>query len=72
MNQNHLKSISRAMLAVLFAAFTFAACNNSGDKKKEEPAKTDTVAPTPAPAPTTPDSTGAGDTLKQKPTAPGD
>jgi hypothetical protein len=68
------KSIYQIGLALLFAAFTFTACNNSGEKK-EEAAKTDTTPKMTEPAPTKapgPDSTGKGDTLKQKPTSPGD
>ncbi|MCX6317916.1 MAG: hypothetical protein NTW29_11535 [Bacteroidetes bacterium] len=69
------KSIYQIGLALVFAAFSFTACTNSGEKK-EDANKTDTTKTTPAPAPTPaqgPDSTGGGgDTLKQKPTAPGD
>jgi hypothetical protein len=75
MNQNITKKASRLALVLLLAATTFSACNNGGDKKKEEAPKVDTPAP-PPPAetkPTGPDTTGqGGDTLKQKPTAPGD
>lgn len=74
MNQNITKKASRLALVLLLAATTFSACNNGGDKKKEEAPKVDTPAPPPAETkPTGPDSTGqGGDTLKQKPTAPGD
>lgn len=73
------KTIFTFGLALLFAAASFTACNNSGEKK-EDAAKTDTPAKVsePAPAPTTapsgPDTTNSGgDTIvKQKPTAPGD
>jgi hypothetical protein len=70
------KSIYLFGLALIFSAFSFTACNNSGEKK-EDAAKNDTTPkmtdPAPAPAPTPgPDSTSKGDTLKQKPTAPGD
>jgi cytochrome c5 len=72
MNLNHPKPVYQIVLALFIAAFTITACNNSSEKK-EEPAKTDTPAVTkPAePAPNAPDSLG-GDTLKLKPTAPGD
>ncbi len=74
MNLKRTKSIYQFMLVLLIAGFTFAACNN-GDKKKDEPAKTDTPAAKPADtapqASDTPHAEG-GDTLKQKPTAPAD
>jgi hypothetical protein len=70
------KSIHQIGLALVFAAFSFTACNNSGEKKEDAEKKdTTSVSPTPAPTPAPtpgPDSTGTGDTLKQKPTAPGD
>lgn len=75
MNQKRTKSIYQFMLVLLIAGFTFTACNN-GDKKKEEPAKTDTPAAKPADTAPQPGDTnhagGGGDTLKQKPTAPAD
>lgn len=65
------KSIYQFGLALLFAAFTFTACNNSGEKK-EDAAKTDTTPKMSEPTPAGPDTPKTVDTLKGKPTAPGD
>lgn len=74
----HLKqphSIYRIGLALVFAAISFTACTNGGEKKddaeKKDTTKVSEPAPAPAPGPDTPKN-GGGDTLKQKPTAPGD
>lgn len=70
------KTLLHVLLAsVLFASFTMAACNNSSEKKAEEPAK-DSVSATKsmeaAPAPAqTPDSTHKRDTVKTRPTPTG-
>lgn len=75
MSQNHLKKLSRLVLAVFLAGFTIAACNNKKEEKKDPP-KTDTPAAKPATDPATPapdDTTGnGGEVPKEKPTAPAD
>ncbi len=70
------KPIYLLAAAMLFTATTFTACGG-GDKKKDEPAKTDTpVLKAPdTPVVTMPDTPAkTGDTLKpkEKPTAQGD
>jgi len=76
MHRNKPGSILRFTLALLVSASLFGACNN-GEKKTDDAAKNDTVKPAePAPAPptTAPVDTPKQvvDSLKQKPTAPGD
>lgn len=70
------KSIYQIGLALVFAAFSFTACTNGGEKKedanKKDTTKVADPAPAPAPAPGPDTPKAGGDTLKQKPTAPGD
>ncbi len=57
------------LLGVLMLSFTVVACNNKKSEKKETTTDSSTVKPTDQ---TQPVDTTKGDTLKKRPTAPGD
>jgi len=75
MNKNTKTLLQLMLAAVLFTSFAMTSCNNSSEKKAEEPAKDSLSAPKPmeaAPAaPETPDSTHKRDTVKTRPTPTG-